>query len=269
MADPHADPEALEALFARFDSAADDSALVLLEELLSRLAALSGSGDTTLLERFPQWLRWQPRLAARYAAYVHDQERGAAYELLSGAQPGGLSLAQAGGFAQRTYARVADMFAQVDFSDCRRFVMVGSGPLPATLLHVLDRTPVTEAIGLDVDSEAIGLARQLARAYAITGLDIQQADGGSYDYAAADVVYIANLVAPKAAVLRRVAETARVGTQVVLRDPFALGCLLAETGLDTLETCYTIAGQGRGDARFLTRDVFLRLGASGAGCKVQ
>jgi hypothetical protein len=267
MTDTHTDPEQLDELLARLDRAADDHAVVLLEELLRSLAALSVNGDETWLTRYPHWLRWQSKLAMRYARYVREQEWLAAKELLGGTQGGGLSLAQAGEFAQRTYARVADMFTHVDFSGCRRFVMVGSGPLPATLLHVLDRTPVAKAIGLDVDTEAIDIARQLARSFAIPGLEILQEDGGSYDYAAADVVYIANLVVPKAKVLRRVSETARIGIQVVLRDPFALGCLLADTGLDTLDSCYEVWGQGRGDSRFLTRDVFLRLGAPGAGIK--
>jgi hypothetical protein len=53
------------------------------------------------------------------------------------------------------YDRVADMFTHVDFSNCRRFVLVGAGELPSTALHVHDRSAVPHIDCLDTRPEAV------------------------------------------------------------------------------------------------------------------
>jgi predicted RNA methylase len=126
-----------------------------------------------------------------------------------------------------------------------------------TLLHVADRTATPSIVGLERDPESAALAASVCRRAAGERIRVEPADGCDYDFGAADVVYVANLVQPKPAVVARVAQTARAGAQVVVREPVAAGALLAERGLDPAPAGLTLLAEGAGDARFLSRELFL------------
>lgn len=159
-------------------------------------------------------------------------------------------------FEARVYQRVADMFDTVDFEGARRLDMIGSGPLPATLMHVADRAPHVELHGVDVSEAAVSLAGELCSA-AQTRARFHLGHGQTWDFGGADIIYVANLCAPKAAILERVAQTRREGARVVLRDPHGLGALFAERGVDVLPEGLRVAALGPADPGFLSRHVFL------------
>jgi len=253
----------------------DTRPMTELERLAERLRSSGprAHGPDRLMVEVVAWLtdpnrRWdEPALSEarerlpldelrqRYAAWVRACELTETENLLSHAA----AELELGDFGRRAYARVQDMFEVLDFDSIERVVMVGSGPLPATLFHIADRSRAPNLVGLDTDPQAINLSRALARRFQPRRLTIEAASGQSFDYAGASAVYVANLVRPKAAVLARIAETAAPGTTVVLRDPAGAGELLAETGVQGLDPRFEVTREGPADAGFLSRHVFLRL----------
>ena len=242
-------------LIARLDRSdpgdLDPVSLSALERLVALLATLEGPDVEALRPA-------SPTVAAFYRRYVGWKEAQEASALIErGADRGSLERGEGGDFAGRSYARVRDLFERIDFGACREFVMVGCGPLPVTLLHVARRTRIPRIVGLDADEGAIRRAEEICGRMAPSRIEVLLRNGCDHDYGRADAVYLANLVHPKASVLARVAETARPGAQVIVREPFAAGILLAERGLDPRDRRFKLLGRGPGDPRFLSHHVFL------------
>ncbi len=199
-----------------------------------------------------------------HAQRIKRQEHETAAALL--AQPGqdgpvADSALRMDDFFRDTYQRVADMFERADFASCRELVMVGSGPLPATLMHIARNHPQINLTGLDIDGEALLVGRRVLALFGLDRVRLAQGDGLTHDYGGAQIVYVANLVSPKAGVLRRIAETAAAGTLVVLRDPTDAGRDQAEAGIDALDPRLCLEGTGVDSQRFQSRHVFLRMRA--------
>jgi hypothetical protein len=87
---------------------------------------------------------------------------------------------------------------------------------------------------------------------------IELCDGRAYDFSRAQVIFVANMVSPKAAVLSRIADTAAEGVQVVVREPYSLGRLLTESVEDSLDSRLEITGKGHGWRGNLSLDLYLR-----------
>jgi hypothetical protein len=140
-----------------------------------------------------------------------------------------------------------------------RLVMVGSGPLPATLLWLAHRHPTLECLGLDSNAAALCVGARLAHKLGASSLHFAAVDGVDYDYAGADLVYVANQVAPKRRVLERILATADRAVTVIVRDPCANGCVLADPVLDELPEGYVLERTGAESPLYLSRDLVLRL----------
>lgn len=136
-------------------------------------------------------------------------------------------------------------------------MLVGAGELPMTALHVHDKSEVGRIECLDTRNEAVEKVDAFGKWMNSDRLVGTLSDGCAYDYGQADVVFIANMVTPKAKVLSRVLDTAKPRTQIILRDPYSLGLLWAEAGASTLDERVAIAAVGAG-SRFLSRDLYLR-----------
>jgi hypothetical protein len=165
-------------------------------------------------------------------------------------------------FGRHTYDRVPEVLRLADFARCRRFVMVGCGAFPAAALLVRDATEVPEIVALDVDARAAAIARRVVEAMGDPRIRIDCRDGTSYDYAGAGVVYLANQVSGKARVLERVHETAPADAAVILRDPFGVGRLLAESVAHRLPPPFRVATLGAPNPDFYSRHVALSRGAA-------
>ncbi len=138
-------------------------------------------------------------------------------------------------FDRRYYDRAGESFKNVDLRKCIRLVMVGCGPCPTTIFHIFDRTAIPDIIGLDVVPDAIETARALTRRFGLSRVRLEVCDGQEFDYDGAQLVFISNMVSPKAGVLSRIADTAPAEVQIILRDPYSLGLLLAESGQRNLD----------------------------------
>lgn len=201
----------------------------------------------------------EPRpLAPLYLQYLTDNETAESHRLLAAARTGARFLDVASAKGRAGYERVAEMFAHVDFSCCRRLVMVGCGPLPVTALHVAERCGVPECVLLDTSAPALADCAALVQAFGWQALHPCLADGAAFDYGSAQVVYVANVVSPKAATLARVASTAPAGVQLVVREPWSLGRLWSEVGEPAAQALgFETVAHGP-PSRHLSRDVILR-----------
>jgi hypothetical protein len=160
-------------------------------------------------------------------------------------------------FGRQTYDRVAEVLRLADFAACRRFVMVGCGPFPAAALFVRDATDVPEIVAIDVDSRATAAARRLVAALGERRIRIDDAGGEAYDYGAADIVYLANQVCGKARVLERFRDTASAEAVVIVREPYGVGRLVAESVERCLPTPFRAVSVGENRPAFYSRHVLL------------
>lgn len=235
-----------------------------MEALLRLMAEISPAqwlemarGDGTLISH-RAWL------APAYGSYIFAQERAAVAALL--AENPGTTRFHPGAlppWGRRAYDRVQDLFERTDLRSCQRLVMVGSGPLPVTLLHIHERTEIPSLVAVDASSVAIAAFEELRRRFGWTRAEGVCRNGMEYDYRGADAVYLANLVSPKQAVLAHIANLLPPGATVILRDPVGVGELLAEPGASAIPEEMTVLGVGNEDAYFLSRHVFLKKRGTG------
>jgi hypothetical protein len=160
-------------------------------------------------------------------------------------------------FGRSAYDRVPEVLRLVNFEACRRFVMVGCGAFPAAALVVRDATAVPEIVALDVDGRAAATARRLIEMMGERRIRVDCVDGAVHDFAGAHVVYLANQVHRKARVLERVHETAPAGATVIVREPYGVGRLVAESVGQSLPPPFRVAVVGENNPAFYSRHVLL------------
>ncbi len=230
-----------------------------LEALVSLVSSISHPDWTKLTSQHPKLLDHRPMISQLYAQYIAAQELAAVEDLLqSGASKDHLEAGKLGTWGQKAYDRVADLFEFVDFSNCQRLVMVGCGPLPVTLLHILHRTNIPKLIAIDIDPDTINGVNRLIEQFEWERLTAICCDGISYDYENTDIVYLANLLSPKTSILEKVASRVASGTQIILRDPAGSGEMFADVGIPVDSETLEIQIEGPSDSHFLSRDIFLR-----------
>lgn len=190
--------------------------------------------------------------------YIKQKEYEVAEKIIE-SMDGSYDIAQLGEFAAVAYDRVVDMFDFDDFDNCKHLTMVGCGPFPMTVLHIISKYPSIKIDAIDIDSEAIKITRKL-----ITKLGLESTvtlhcnNGLDHDYSGSSIIYIANLVRPKKEVLGKVWSDCEKNTLVVLRDPTASGNAFAESGLSSIGNEFIVDGFGKNDSVFHSRHVFLR-----------
>jgi hypothetical protein len=160
-------------------------------------------------------------------------------------------------FGRHTYDRVPEVLRLADFGACRRFVMVGCGAFPAAALLVRDATAVPEIVAFDLDARAAGLARRVVAAMRESRIRIDSGDGAVYDYDGAGIVYLANQVSGKDRVLERVRDTAPSSAVVIVREPYGVGRLVAESVQCRLPPPFRVGAFGEGNPDFYSRHVLL------------
>ena len=236
-----------------------------LERLMDLIREIEPAESDELWSQYPDLVEWQPVVTALYTRSIRRSEIASARKIISSSSTGSNQdlIKTMGEFTRESYDRVRDMFDIVDFTSARRFVMIGCGPLPVTMLQVLHNTAVPEILGLDVDAKALAITNELFNVLDSGRLRSELADGSAYDFGTADVIYVANLISPKHRVLTQIAETAASHAEVILRDPYAMGRLFAEEGIKQLDPRLVISGSGEGNHRFLSRHVYLRMRDAG------
>lgn len=114
-------------------------------------------------------------------------------------------------------------------------------------------------IGVDNNREAIDAAGKLIEHQEHPRIRLKHMNGINFNYQEADVIYVANLVSPKKKILNQIIETARKDIQVILRDPYGMGILLSESGMEDLDPHFKVMGEGIENKYFISKHFFLRM----------
>lgn len=109
-----------------------------------------------------------------------------------------------------------------------KFVMVGCGSLPITLLTFSSELPNLSFLGIDNSPEAIRKAIDIKTKFGVTNLNFNIIDGMNFDYKDSTTIFVANTVVPKIKVLKQIAMSAQSGTRIIIRIPVLSGNLLSE-----------------------------------------
>ncbi|WP_224544207.1 class I SAM-dependent methyltransferase [Mesorhizobium sp. CA16] len=234
--------------------------------------AMGHEAGEALLDSHPELFAHRPMLTRAFIEMVHAQDVAEIRQMLELKHPTSFGQIAAeettiGVMSSKdAYKRLDEVFEHVDFSRCTRAVMVGCGGRPFTMFRICDQTPVPEIVGLDIVPEAVETANILAAKLGYIRMRAEFRNGRDYDYRGAQLVYIASMVSPKAAVVSRVADTAPPDLQLVLWEPYSLARLWSERAEETLDPRLEVVGRTR-VSRNMTRDVFVRFwpGAAGRG----
>jgi hypothetical protein len=240
----------------------DYSAETFFSIMRSLMSYLAGINDPLTIELFrdSKYFRdYRSFFIARQRSYYHKVELAEALSLKKRLKASGQSMLEIFDqeFSRNAYRRIEDALRFVDFSLCRTFVMVGCGPLPATLFCIRENTDVRDIVGLDSNREAADSAGELIDCLKLTGIKVKEANGTEFDYQKADVIYVANLVSPKRVILSQILKTARKDVRIILRDPYGAGILLAESGMEDLDSRFRCIGEGMENEYFLSKHFFL------------
>ena len=159
-----------------------------------------------------------------------------------------------------SYARMGDAVKLVDFSSCRRLVVMGCGRAPCSLFYLHDWTDVPCLVGIDRDPESLTMSRQLAEGFGLDRIRIVGADAADLDYSEFDIIYWGPFAQPRHKIMERLATTGRPGSVVILRDPFFTGTLLFEPMVPALDPRLAICAESSGyPGRFMLKHYVLRL----------
>jgi hypothetical protein len=252
----------LEAFLA---SAGERTPTALINGIRDIGVAMGHEAGEALLHSYPQLFSHRPVLTQAFIEMVHAQDVAEIRQMLDQDLKEPTSFGQIATekttigvmSSKDAYKRLDEVFEHVDFSGCRRAVMVGCGGRPFTMFRIHDQTRVPEIIGLDIVPDAVETANLLAAKLGYTRMHAEFCNGRDYDYRAAQMVYIASMVSPKAEVVSRIADTAPHDLQLVLWEPYSLARLWSERAEDALDPRLEVVGRTR-VSRNMTRDVFVR-----------
>jgi hypothetical protein len=163
-----------------------------------------------------------------------------------------------------------DAVKLMDFSTCRRLVVMGCGRAPCSLFYLHDWTDVECLVGIDRDRPSLEMAQQLVDGFGLRRVRIVEADACELDYGEFDVIYWGPFAMPRRKVMARVVETARLDSVVILRDPFFTGTLLFEPMAASLNPRLAICAESAAfPGRFILKHYVLRFKPAESDGKLQ
>jgi hypothetical protein len=245
---------ALEAVLA---SPPDRDMLDLLAEIVRLADAIGPESASQLLVRDPSIRAIRPRLLEEFNEYISAMEVEETKRLLAAEIPAPISFrtfATAGALGM--FARLESLASHVTKPGMKRVVMVGCGWRPVTMFYLHEATDAREIIGLDVVPDAVETSAALSRKLGYDRISTTVCEGAEYDYAGADLVYIASMVHGKRDVIARILETAPEDVRLALWEPAVLGSLWLEGSHP--ETIPGLEITGYGPVLRQSQDIFAR-----------
>lgn len=232
---------------------------MMMEKLVDKAGTISAEDWQQMIVTDPSLQSTRSWLAGPYCEYICIKEAEEAPPFLKRISDAGSSfnVESLTPWGVSAYTRVRDLFDHVDLSDCKHLIMIGSGTLPVTIMHIHERTRIPQLTAVDTDPNAIANAKALWHILAWDRIQMLCCDGLAVDYTTADAIYIANLVSPKRDVLELIGEQVKSGTQVIVRDAVGIGEIFAERVEGSVPSCFQVKGFGEGHSRFHSLNMFL------------
>lgn len=132
------------------------------------------------------------------------------------------------------YKGMKETLQMFDHANCRRFLLIGCGPVPDSLFCLHDCTKIENITGVDRNAKAVHMARQLVTAFGLDRIRIEERDAGDIDCGGYDMICCSAFITPRQDALARIISTANPGSIVIVRDPVFTGTLLFERMLQRL-----------------------------------
>jgi len=133
------------------------------------------------------------------------------------------------------YNGMQETFRLFDHSSCRRFLLIGCGPVPDSLFYLHDNTEVESIVGVDKNAEAVRMANLLVAKYKLgKRIRIEENDACEIDCRDYDIICCSAFITPRRKSLARIVSTAKPGSMVIVRDPAFMGTLLFERMLEAI-----------------------------------
>ena len=107
-------------------------------------------------------------------------------------------------------------FEMVDIGEGDNVLHIGCGSLPNTLITLARNFPASYT-GIDVDGEAVEIARDAVREYGLKNVEIERGDAISYPLKDFNIIIISYGVEPKEAVFRRLKNETKEDVRIVYR----------------------------------------------------
>lgn len=107
-------------------------------------------------------------------------------------------------------------FEMVGIEESDRVIHIGCGPLPNTLISLARNIPARYT-GIDIDEEAVEIARDMIKKYGIENVAIEKGDALSYPLNNFDVIIISYGVEPKEEVFKRLRDETKNDVRIVYR----------------------------------------------------
>ena len=124
---------------------------------------------------------------------------------------------------QRTFNYSALEAKAMKLSEDSRFVHVGCGGLPETLVGIQQMTSGNNLTGIDMDPYAIAKGNAFLKAINLEQINLVQANGAEFDYQNSTDILIAVLVRPEVETVARICETASKDSPVTIALRRSLG----------------------------------------------
>ena len=133
-------------------------------------------------------------------------------------------------FLKEVFLNKGKELQSLEMKGAKKMVFVGSGPLPDTCLYVYENTDIPTLIGLDYNEEAIYISSQFIENLGFNDrIHLECMDGCKYNYADADIVYIAGFVPLKHEILDQIAKTStNPDVQILVDSTSGMSKLLFE-----------------------------------------
>jgi len=182
-------------------------------------------------------------------------------ELLSGHYPRSVKMSERLGENKwGAYRGMEESLRLFDHSACRRFLLIGCGPVPDSLFCLHDCTNLERIDGVDKNADAVCMARRLVETFGLNRIQLEVADAGDVDCAEYDMICCSAFITPREKTLSRILSTARRGSFVIVRDPVFTGTLLFEPMLHTLPPQIArVAESATARGRFMLKYHILRI----------
>jgi len=133
------------------------------------------------------------------------------------------------GFSKSGYLANINELSMVDMEDVKNIVLVGSGPMPHTLIFMNENTKVDHILGIDNNPEAVYISSEILKVLDLPKIQVSREDGIKFDYSNYDLVFVSDFVSPKSKIIDKIFETSKKSVQIIARTPTRLGNLFNES----------------------------------------
>ena len=136
-----------------------------------------------------------------------------------------------------------DTFESIDMRSCTSYIMIESGAMPDTLIHIHDTYPILKKlVGIDTNQESTFIGSRVLRELDYQGIVLASTDVYTYNYAWYDIIHIAGFVNNKDSLLAQIAKTSQPKF-IIVNQPLQLLNLVYDNISSNILNSYTSVQQ--------------------------